>query len=433
MRDNSSRPRRTTQAKASKPSRSSSRRSTTSSSRTTSSRSGTRRASGRPTSSSRNSRSTGARGTSTDASRSTTSRSTPRARRDSDSSSRTRSDRPVSRTGSSRPGRSDNARPTQRRDSRSTRTERDERSSRGRANSSSGRTSERSSSSSRPRRDENARPRRDESGRPSSRRDVGRGRTERDNRGPRGSAPKRFEVKRAHSNARPERKFEPPKPTLAIPQDIDLTVVPKSVLAEIRLIAPHTQDLVKQYLAVAITAIESAEFDRAYDYAKEARNLASRLATVREIVGLSAYYAGKWAEALSEFKTYMRMTGDPHFLPIMADCERGLNRPERAIALSKSRNVQDLDAAGKIEMRIVVSGARRDLRQLENALAILEIPDLRSGRRTIEVARLRYAYAEVLLMMGRKIEARDWFVKASLADVEEETDASERALKLGEI
>jgi hypothetical protein len=408
MRDNSSRPRRTTQAKASKPSRSSSRRSTTSSSRTTSSRSDTRRSSGRPTSSSRNSRSTGARGTSTDSSRSTTSRSTPRARRDSDSSSRTGSERPVSRTGSSRPGRSDNARPTQRRDSRSTRTERDERSSRGRANSSSGRTSERSSSSSRPRR-------------------------ERDNRGPRGSAPKRFEDKRARSNARPERKFEPPKPTLAIPQDIDLTVVPKSVLAEIRLIAPHTQDLVKQYLAVAITAIESAEFDRAYDYAKEARNLASRLATVREIAGLSAYYAGKWAEALSEFKTYMRMTGDPHFLPIMADCERGLNRPERAIALSKSRNVQDLDAAGKIEMRIVVSGARRDLRQLENALAILEIPELRSGRRTIEVARLRYAYAEVLLMMGRKIEARDWFVKASLADVEEETDASERALKLGEI
>jgi tetratricopeptide (TPR) repeat protein len=225
----------------------------------------------------------------------------------------------------------------------------------------------------------------------------------------------------------------PPSAVLDIPKDIDSSILPKSVLAEIRLIAPHTQDLVKQYLAVAIAAIESADFERAYEYAKEARNLASRLATVREIAGLSAYYAGRWSEALSELKTYMRLTGDPHFLPIMADCERGLNRPERAISLSKSRNVQDLDASGKIEMRIVVSGARRDLRQFDNALAILEIPELRSGKRSTEVARLRYAYAEVLLQMGRKTEARDWFVKASLADVDEETDASERALKLGEV
>jgi len=232
---------------------------------------------------------------------------------------------------------------------------------------------------------------------------------------------------------RQERKFDIPKALLPIPKDIDLSVVPKTVLAEIRLIAPHTQDLVKQYLAVAITGIESADFDRAYEYAREARNLATRLATVREIAGLAAYYAGKWAEALSEFKTYMRMTGDPHFLPIMADCERGLNRPEKAIALSKNRSVQDLDAAGKIEMRIVVSGARRDLRQFDSALAILEIPELRTGKRSVDVARLRYAYAEALLAMGRKTEARDWFVKASLADVEEETDASERALKLGEI
>ncbi len=281
-----------------------------------------------------------------------------------------------------------------------------------------------SPSSSRPRRsDSTSRPRRDEtSSRP--RRSDSTSRPRRDNQSP---------SRDTSRNVRQERKFDIPKALLPIPKDIDLSVVPKTVLAEIRLIAPHTQDLVKQYLAVAITGIESADFDRAYEYAREARNLATRLATVREIAGLAAYYAGKWAEALSEFKTYMRMTGDPHFLPIMADCERGLNRPEKAIALSKNRSVQDLDAAGKIEMRIVVSGARRDLRQFDGALAILEIPELRTGKRSVDVARLRYAYAEALLAMGRKTEARDWFVKASLADVEEETDASERALKLGEI
>ncbi len=49
------------------------------------------------------------------------------------------------------------------------------------------------------------------------------------------------------------------------------------------------------------------------------------------------------------------------YLPMMADCERALGRPERALALAKDPAVIDLDEAGQIEMKIVESGARRDL------------------------------------------------------------------------
>src|SRR5690606_4410051 len=46
------------------------------------------------------------------------------------------------------------------------------------------------------------------------------------------------------------------------------------------------------------------------------------------------------------------------------------------------------------------------------------------------VARLRYAYADMLLAAGRTAEAREWFVRAAAADAEDATDAAERALEL---
>jgi hypothetical protein len=43
---------------------------------------------------------------------------------------------------------------------------------------------------------------------------------------------------------------------------------------------------------------------------------------------------------------------------------------------------------------------------------------------------LRYAYAEALLANGQKSEARDWFVKATLSDDDDLTDAAERATQI---
>jgi thioredoxin-like negative regulator of GroEL len=42
------------------------------------------------------------------------------------------------------------------------------------------------------------------------------------------------------------------------------------------------------------------------------------------------------------------------------------------------------------------------------------------------VARLRYAYADALVALGRVEEARRWFLKAAEADRDEQTDAAER-------
>ena len=52
---------------------------------------------------------------------------------------------------------------------------------------------------------------------------------------------------------------------------------------------------------------------------------------------------------------------------------------------------------------------------------------MKSKAHTPAVTRLRYAYAEALLANGLAKEARDWSVKAALSDVEDQTDAAERA------
>ncbi|WP_285659406.1 hypothetical protein [Actinomycetospora sp. NBRC 106375] len=151
---------------------------------------------------------------------------------------------------------------------------------------------------------------------------------------------------------------------------------------------------------------------------------------MREASGLAAYHAGEWAEALSELRASRRMGGDGH-LPVMADAERALGRPERAIELSRSPEAADLDTEDAVELLIVVSGARRDLGEDDAAVVGLQVPELDATREDPWVPRLFYAYAEALQAAGRTDDAVRAFLEAARTDVEGETDAEERAIMLG--
>jgi tetratricopeptide (TPR) repeat protein len=168
----------------------------------------------------------------------------------------------------------------------------------------------------------------------------------------------------------------------------------------------------------------------AYEHAKAAVRTAARVASVREACGLAAYAAGHYAEALAELRAARRMSGSQTHLPVMADCERGLGRPERALALASGQDVALLDKAGQIEMRIVASGARRDMGQLDAAVLTLQTAELNDTRRRPWTARLRYAYADALLAVGRRDEAVVWFGRAADADDDNQTDADERLAEL---
>ncbi|WP_317621265.1 tetratricopeptide repeat protein [Streptomyces sp. CBMA123] len=181
---------------------------------------------------------------------------------------------------------------------------------------------------------------------------------------------------------------------------------------------------------VMVARLLDSEPEEAYQYARVALRLASRVAAVREAAGFASYMTQRYSEALTEFRAARRMTGRADLWPVMADCERGLGRPERALAMAGEPEVKQLDKAGQVEMRLVAAGARGDMEQFDAAVVTLQSPELASSAVHSWTARLRYAYAEALIAAGRADEARDWFAKAAEADTDGSTNASERLAEI---
>ncbi|WP_456297625.1 hypothetical protein [Catenuloplanes japonicus] len=171
--------------------------------------------------------------------------------------------------------------------------------------------------------------------------------------------------------------------------------------------------------------------EEALAHALAARRLASRIAVVREAVGLAAYHAGEWQTAIAELRTYHRMSGKQSHVAVLADCERALGRPERAIDLFRNTDSAALPKDTAVELLIVAAGARGDMGQGEAAVSMLQVRELTAEATTDAWAgRLRYAYADALLAIGRRDEAREWFARAAAADEDAVTDAAERLLEL---
>jgi tetratricopeptide (TPR) repeat protein len=190
-----------------------------------------------------------------------------------------------------------------------------------------------------------------------------------------------------------------------------------------------TADTVARHLVAAGELLDE-DPQAALEHAQAARSRSGRIAAVREAVGIAAYQCGDWAQALSEFRAARRMGSKSQLLPLIADCERGVGRPERAIELARSPEAAELSGDDADELRIVAAGARADLGQLEQALAVLSSPQPDPSRTGSTAARLFYAYAETLLALDRGDEALQWFINAAAADLDGVTDAEDRVGEL---
>ena len=210
-----------------------------------------------------------------------------------------------------------------------------------------------------------------------------------------------------------------------IPDDITGKEIDRRVAAELRTLPEELGLSVARLLVAASRALEAEDVELALAYAAEAKRLAGRVSVVREAVGIAAYAAGDYATALAELRAVRRMTGDQDYVPVMADCERGLGRPRKALDLIAEVPEAQLSDASRVEARIVAAGARRDLGQPEAALLLLQVPALSARRSEEWLPRLRYAYADTLLELGRVEEARTWFERAAQADPDGTTDAEE--------
>ena len=219
---------------------------------------------------------------------------------------------------------------------------------------------------------------------------------------------------------RPRRDPDPP-----IPDDVTGGELDRAAKSDLKTLPKDLATDVARHLVMAGRLIDE-DVQLAYRHTLAARRRAARVGVVREACGLAAYHAGMWSVALSELRAARRLSGQEAYLPIMADAERGLGRPERALDLARSEEARRLSQAEAIEMRIVESGARRDLGEHGAAVLALQVPELKDERLRPWSARLFYAYADALGEAGREDEAADWFARAAAADRDGETDAAER-------
>jgi len=233
---------------------------------------------------------------------------------------------------------------------------------------------------------------------------------------------------------REERPYDPRREArrqatrVFVPEDVEARELDYATRKQLLALTKDTADLVARHLVMAGRLMDE-DPQQALRHARAATAMAGRVGPVREANGLVAYVAGEWTEALAELRAARRITGEPDHLAVMADCERALGRPDRALAMADDPEVDRLPPAARVELLIVCSGARRDLGQPEAAAHMLEIGAL-TGPVKPWTARLRYAYADALLSLGREDDARRWFSEAADADPEGETDAEERLMEL---
>lgn len=108
----------------------------------------------------------------------------------------------------------------------------------------------------------------------------------------------------------------------------------------------------------------------ALEHAKWVARQASRIDFARETLAFVAYRMGDYKLALREFRTAFRMNGYPDYLPFIADCERGLGNPKKAIEMAVSDEAKMLRGDAKAEMFLVYAGALGDLELWDKAIEI---------------------------------------------------------------
>lgn len=108
-----------------------------------------------------------------------------------------------------------------------------------------------------------------------------------------------------------------------------------------------------EHLQAAARAFASARYGKALREAELAKELSPREATVRELIGLSAYRLGRWEQALRELRTFRRLTGETTHVAVEMDVLRALDRPKDVEATWKQFQTLDADKESQDEVRVV--------------------------------------------------------------------------------
>lgn len=232
-----------------------------------------------------------------------------------------------------------------------------------------------------------------------------------------GGRPVRAEGQRPQ---RDEARDQPDAPE--IPEMIRFEDLAPEARASLRTLSKeNAKDVGRHLVMVGLLLDEDPEL--AYRHAMVAVSRGGRVDVVREAAAIAAYRSGRYPEALRELRTVRRLNGSAEHLALEADCERAMGRPERAIALSQTPEARTLSPLARVELDIVLAGARLDMGDPEAAMLVLQ----RVSAPT-EESKARVAEAKVgaLRALGRDAEADA--LAAALPPWDDDEDAEEEII-----
>jgi tetratricopeptide (TPR) repeat protein len=159
------------------------------------------------------------------------------------------------------------------------------------------------------------------------------------------------------------------------------------------------------HLSAAMESFADERYPAALSELRKAKQLSPRSATIRELLGLSAYRSGQWEEGLRELRTFRRLTGDLIHYPVEMDCLRALDRPDEVIKAWDRLQGYDISATINHEARVVYASFLLDQDRARDAWPVIKPGRLVASPTQGELRRW-FVAARVALEAGDKEAAR---------------------------
>lgn len=192
---------------------------------------------------------------------------------------------------------------------------------------------------------------------------------------------------------------------------------------------PGKAEILVKVFADAATAFSEGRLDDAIELGDQSKHMALRSTTIREFLGLAYYAAGRWKEAARELTTFRRIAGSTEQNPVIADCYRATDKPEKALEfcdeIDRSKVGDDIFYEGEI----VAASALADMDRIDEGISRLERLNLEPAAAEEHHIRAWYVMGDLLQRKGRFTQARKWF-QAVLGAEPELTDAEDRLRQL---
>ncbi len=225
------------------------------------------------------------------------------------------------------------------------------------------------------------------------------------------------------------------KPSNAVGAPRVRYALPGDVQAEVRKAFEGTayqREKMVTFLTRAAEAYDRHRYEEALRLAKSVADATPGVGPVRELAGLAAYRAERWAMARIHLKAYYALTGDAEHHPLVMDCERA-NHKYRAVEKTYDEVVESEPNADVLaEARIVFAGALADQGKFPEAIELLTKAGAAKLLRNPSYRHVRmwYALGDVYDRAGETTTAREMFARVVATDPEA-YDASERLGDLG--